>query len=239
MLKLSKEIPIESLVARQLSAWEHAHKHRSRHPGPEELLPCLTISRQAGSRGEQVARAIAARLGWQVFDREIIEYIAHNANVRKGLVEMFDEKTQSALNNWILTLLDHHALSTGRFIKHLVTTILSIAQHGKAVILGRGANFVIPDARALKIRLIEPLAQRIQYVQEAEKLSPADAERWIAEQEEERAKFIKFAFRKDASDPVHYDLVLNLANRQVEQAADIVVAALQTKFPQALSEVDA
>lgn len=155
MLKISKEIPIENLISKQIKFLERVSRVKEKSDAKREY-PCITISREIGSRGAQLAMQLAERLGWQLFDKEIVDYIANNAKVRTGIVELFDGKARSELNSWILTMLDRHSLSSDKFFKHLVTTIMSIGQHGKAIILGRGANFILPDDRALKLRVIAP-----------------------------------------------------------------------------------
>src|SRR5690349_4732084 len=61
--------------------------------------PCLLISRERGSGGSRVARLAGERLGWQVFDREILDQIAELAHVRLQLAESVDEQTRAKLEN--------------------------------------------------------------------------------------------------------------------------------------------
>ena len=229
MLKISKEIPIESLVARQMTFWENVRRKKEKAK-IKSVLPCITISREIGSQGAKLAQQLAQRLGWQVFDKEIVDYIASNAKVRTGIVELFDGKTRSELDNWMLTILDKHTLSSDKFFKHLVTTVMSIGQHGKAVILGRGANFILPDERALKIRVIAPAAQRVASVCAETGESAAKAEALIRKMQNERSAFVKRYFHAKAEDGSNYDLVINMGKVSLAAAEEIAVAALAAKF---------
>lgn len=229
MLKISREIPLHHLISRQMQFWETVHREKKKK-NDKRSYPSLTISREIGSQGAQLAKKLGERLSWQVFDREIVDYIANNAHVRKEIVELFDGKTRSELNNWVLTILDSHALSSDKFFKHLVTTLLSIAQHGKAVILGRGGNFILPDDKALKLRVIAPYEKRVQFVRDELGISAKEAADFIRKVQNDRIAFIKRFFRADPSDSSNFDLVLNMGKLDLKTAEEIAIAALTAKF---------
>jgi cytidylate kinase len=231
MLKLSKGIPVQHLISRQLQFWEMNHRERTSGE-KQRVLPSITISREIGCQGEELAQRLGERLGWQVFDREIVEYIANNAHVRKEMVEMFDGKTRNELNNWILTILDQHALSSDRYFQHLVTTITSIARHGRAIILGRGANFILPDENALKLRIAAPLKNRIQYVAKLKKIGEDVAVGQIKKAEHEHEAFIKQLFHDTPNNHLNYDLVLNLGKMDFNTAEETIITAFMKKFNQ-------
>lgn len=193
MLKVSKDIPLENLVSRQMKFWESVGKTKEKSDTPQ-VWPCITISREIGSQGAKLAMLLAERLGWQVFDKEIVDYIANHAKVRKNIVELFDGKARNEFNSWLVTILDSHSLSSDRFFKHLVTTIMSIGQHGRAIILGRGANFILPDNKALKLRVVAPLHQRIDFIQSEMGIDAAHAESVIKKMQNERNAFVKRYF---------------------------------------------
>src|SRR3974390_1360458 len=59
--------------------------------------PYLLISREKGAGGSAVARLVGQRLGWQVFDKEIVEAIAKAAHVRRELIEGLDERDRETI----------------------------------------------------------------------------------------------------------------------------------------------
>ena len=98
---------IQLIVDRQLRRWEAerlaaleaARAGRSvRETAPAR--PTVTVSRQEGLRGEAIAQALAARLGYELFDRQIIEYIATHHDVHRQMLEMLDERTISSIKLW-------------------------------------------------------------------------------------------------------------------------------------------
>lgn len=158
------------------------------------------------------------------------DYIATNAHVRKDMVELFDGKTHNELNDWVMTILHHHALSSDKFFKHLVTTLLSIAQHGKAIILGRGGNFILPDEKAVKLRVIAPYNNRLQFIRNEMGISSNKAADFIKKMQTDRTAFIKRFFHASIDDPANYDLVLNLSKLDLQSAEEMTISVLTAKF---------
>lgn len=230
-LKLQKEIPMEQLITRQFRLWQYSYD-KGALQRRECIAPCLTISKEIGSRGEEFAQALSQRLGWKIYDRELVEYIAQNAHVRQNMVEMFDEKTQNEIHNWVFTLLDRHALGSDKYFKHLVTAITAIGEQGRAIILGRGANFILPSDRALRLKVTAPLQHRIDYIMKKFELSEKEAFARVHLTDKERLAFLHRFFHHDAEEITSYDLILNLGTLSLSGAEHIVIQALKQKFSQ-------
>jgi cytidylate kinase len=222
---------MEQLVARQFHLWEHSRVQNA-VTGRENIVPSITISKEIGSQGEEFAQALSQRLGWKIFDRELVEYIAQNAHVRQNMVEMFDEKTQNEIHNWVFTLLDSHALGSDKYFKHLVTAITTIGEEGGAIILGRGANFILSCQRALKVKVTAPLQHRIGIIMQKFEVSEKEAFARVHLTDKERQAFLHRFFHHDSEEISSYDLVLNLGTLSLSDAENIVIQALKQKFSQ-------
>src|SRR5262245_31132412 len=85
-------------VARALRHW-HSPGKTEAAGAPQTTRPPLTIaiSRQAGTQGPDIAREVGQRLGWPVYDRELVEMIAREMGLRTRLVESVDERHR----NWL------------------------------------------------------------------------------------------------------------------------------------------
>ena len=156
--------------------------------------------------------------------------IANNAKVRARMVESFDEKTQSQIDNWVLTLLDKHTLASDKYFKYLIQTILSLGKAGKAVIIGRGANYIMSSEHALKLKIIAPLETRIQNIVEKKGVSRQEAERIIDVVDRDRLAFNRRFFHKDGDEPLEYDLLINSGNMDLATAEAVVCEAVKHKF---------
>jgi cytidylate kinase len=200
------------------------------HPETEALpRPGLTIaiSREAGTYASSVARAVGARLGWKVYDKEILERIAGEMGLRTSLLEAVDERRVS----WFLGLVQAwggvQTVTEGAYAQALIEVLLSLGSKGECVIVGRGASHILPPQTTLSVRLIAPLAQRIALAQAKRNVSTDEAARWVTETDRQREEFVRTHFKKDSADIHHYDLVLNQGRFSVEECADVIVGALR------------
>jgi len=89
-------------------------------------------------------------------------------------------------------------------------TLFTIASHGNAVILGRGANFLIPPGkRTVGLCLIAPLEVRVKKIMQTRGLSRESALKHIARTEREHRLWVKKNCHADISDPAHFHMVIN------------------------------
>ena len=106
----------------------------------------------------------------------------------------------------------------------------AIGKHGHAVILGRGANFILPQEDILRVRIVAPLEMRIKNMAEWSNLSLAKAKEQVFKIESDRRAFIMKYFYADIDDPVNNDIIINTKNTSIDAAVDIVKAALKFKY---------
>ncbi|NIR47740.1 cytidylate kinase-like family protein [candidate division KSB1 bacterium] len=231
MPKLQYDIPMEQLINRQIRLWERTFE-KGKRARDESVNPCITISKEIGSQGVELAKRLAERLNWNLFDKSLVEYIAEDAKVRQSMVEIFDEKTQNEIHSWVLTLLDHHALGSDRYFKHLMTVIRTIGEHGCAVIVGRGSNFILPPTKALRLKVVAPEENRVAYIMQKQELDRKEADKLVKRADAERSAFIRRFYHQDAENPLCYDLVLNLGTLSLPIAEEMVIQALKARFPQ-------
>ncbi len=192
--------------------------------------PCVLFSRECGSAGDEVAQRVGERLHWQVFNREIVEQIAERAHVRSRLVETVDEHVRSRWRCLLHPLRERENLKPETYLYHLHEIVLSLGHHGHVIIVGRGAQFLLPAQCAVRVRVVEPFASRVRRISTTRGLSLEEAERFVAKREADRIAFIRKTFHQDATSPLNYDLVLNTGYLGVELAAGLVLEALEKKL---------
>lgn len=193
-------------------------------PAPRTFT--IAISREAGANGSAVGRLLGERLGWPVYDYELVERIANEMGLRSTLLESVDEKSMSWLEDCVASFSKGSAVAESTYVRHLVETLLSLAMHGECIIVGRGANVVAPPETTLRVRLESPVWARIAAVQTRRNLSFEEAQRWVEKIDRERNRFIKDHFQKEAADPYIHDLVLNSSRFSIEACAEIIIDAL-------------
>lgn len=213
---------IEALVEEQAHRWQLSRRDR----GDDATRPVVTVSRQHGARGGEVARCLAAELGLDLFDREILHRIAESAHLSERVVAALDEKTRDLLTDWLAAVTSDAYLSPAEYQTHLWRVVGAVAEHGGAVILGRGAHLILGQDRALRVFVVAPLEGRVRTVQEREGLSERDARRRILEVESERRAYLLKHFHAEFADPTGFDVVVNTAALGVDGAVRSIAAAL-------------
>ena len=187
----------------------------------------LTIARDEGSLGNEIAQELARRLGWHVFDKEIVTYIAKNSHVRERLVRQLDQKSQGLIEDAIsrfLRMPEYASFGTDDYREALLETLVSLATHGSAIIVGRGANFVLREnARGLNVRITASPEVRVQRLSLSWKTTPEDARRRMESDDKERRKFIRQYFGQDFDDLRFYDIVFNTDRASAERIASSIM----------------
>lgn len=217
-------------------ALERARRHWQAHyrsGGAVEVpaapqLPALTVavSREAGTNASAVAHVLGTRLGWAVYDRELLQHIAGEMGLRAELLDCVDEKGVGWGREFLASLSSEPAVSQGGYLRHLVETLCSLSARGACVIVGRGAAQVLPADRTLRVRLVAPLEDRIASVRARFGFGPEEAARWVEKTDHERTRFVKDHFHKDPSLPAAYDLTLNAARFSAGECAAVIAEAL-------------
>jgi cytidylate kinase len=195
------------------------------HPVSPAGLRTITISRQEGSGGQRLAADIAASLGFELIDRQILELLVANTGVRERLVSSLDERTRSRLELWLEGMMTGRSLGGAEYSRWLARSILALARKGGTVILGRGANFVLGEDSGLHIRVVAPRAVRVRNLMSVAGLTRELAERRVDAVDHERAQFCRHEFGADINDPAWYHLVINTGLVSLEDALDLVLAA--------------
>jgi cytidylate kinase len=214
-------------MARSLRHWRARGKAEpAPTPGQPGPPPTIAISRQAGANGSAIARAVGERLGWPVYDRELLDRIAEEMGLRTELLESVDERRGSWLRERLETFSARQAVTQSAYVRHLVGVVLALGAHGSCVIVGRGAAQILPEEGTLRVRLVGPLEGRIAVLQAREGLGPAEAAQRVARTDRERTHFVKDHFRDDPDDPSRYDLVLNSSRFAEAECAGLIVEAL-------------
>ncbi len=198
-------------------------------PGMHARPFSIAISREAGTRGPAVARAVAERLDWKAYDHELLELVARDLHVRVKFLENVDERHVTWLQECVESFAAVPAVREGKYVRHLIEMMLALATRGKCILVGRGSPFVLPPATTLRVRLVAPLEDRIAAVRHDQNLSRRDAVRFIETTDRDRAQFIKLHFLRDSGDPRHYDLHLNTAQFSISECADLVIEGLRMK----------
>jgi len=224
-------IPIEMIVDRQIKRWELERRiSAGTKEEPSKPGPIITISRQRGSGGSLVAAKLAELTGFSHINREIIDQISLEIGTQKRLVESLDESVQSNFHLWVDGIIRGRIVDASDYMQSLVKIIGAVSHHGKAILVGRGANFIAQGTNAFHVRIVADFKFRVNSLVNRRGLKAEDAEQEINENDKQRKKFIKSHFERDIDDPIAYDLVINSTYLDVDKIAGMILNAYPLKI---------
>lgn len=215
---------IEALVDEQARRWQLVRSERHE----EARRPVVTVTGQHGAGDAEVARRLATELGLDLFDREIIHRIADSTHLSERVVSTLDEKDREVLTDWLAAVSSRSYLSPAEYRDHLSRIVGTVAHHGGAVILGRGAHLILGEGAALRALVVAPLEPRVRAVMEREGLAEREARHRIVTVEADRKAFLMKYFHAELADPITFDLVVNTAVLGVEGACSAIRAAIES-----------
>lgn len=221
----------DELIARHIKRKELLLTDSTQVRTNQIMKPFVTLSRESGSGGGPIGKAVAKKLGFKLYDKKLIELTAKKSKQRKNLIESLDEKDRGFVEDLVNSMLNPDYVAEETYIKHLCQVVLSVAHHGNCVIMGRGSNFITSQFGGLHVRIVAPFLVRAGYTAQYEGWSIYEARERVKEFDRERKEFVKKNFGKDPSNDNYYDLVINTTYYNIEQAASIIVAAFKQKFP--------
>ncbi|MFA5179988.1 MAG: cytidylate kinase-like family protein [Syntrophales bacterium] len=216
---------VEQIIATQVKKWQLDKKKKYKKP----VRPVITISRLPGSGANTLAKQLSEDLSIDLFDNEIVEEIAKSAHVSEAVIATLDEQDRDILDDWIGAIEKKRHLWPDEFILHLTKVVGAIAAHGHAVIVGRGAGYLLSSEICLRLLIVAPMDVRISNVMHAYDVTSKEAENRIMKTEKDRRAFVKNYFHADLTDPINYDLTLNTAHYNVEAASRIVKEAFNSR----------
>jgi len=217
--------PMHKIIEEQIRRWELG---KIKTDPVAEQVTVVTISREAGSRGREVAEKLAENTGFDLFHDKILESMIETSKNSRALLETLDERGMNIVEDIVSALVNEHHLWPDEYAKLLLRILNTIGKHGNAVILGRGANCALAKINALKVRIVAPDAVRRKYIQKTRDLSFADAEKLMHSTDANRTAFVRRYFNSDATDPSRYDLILNTGFLSVDRAIQVIQCAIRT-----------
>jgi cytidylate kinase len=212
--------------------------------GENGKMRVITISREYGSGGGEIAARLANLLNWRLIDHEVVVEVARRLGVTVGDAARRDEQAEPMVEQLLrgfravdptpLPLVGtNDAISwpeTHDYVTALRETVLAAAYAGNVVIVGRGGQAILRDWRdALHARIVAPLPTRVAYVAGREGLDQQAAQRRIQKKDQDRQRYLRSIHDVRAEDPLLYDITLNTGIMDLDGCVDLIVMALEHK----------
>lgn len=222
---------VTEIIEKQINNWSRT-KSANVTPQPDnenEIYPVITISREFGAPGAALAYYLGERTGFfDVWDKELLKAISEELGSDQKFIETLDERRQRAVEDAVAAFITNLKTNVN-YLYSLIRVVQTIEEHGKSIIVGRGANYICNNPKTLHIRLVAPLNHRISDYANRKNISKEEVRKLAKRIDPERTEFIRQNFQRDVSNPLDYDLVINAENYTLEQMANIVLGVYKIK----------
>jgi len=205
--------------------------------------PVITITRQYGSGGSDIAQLVARALGWTVIDNQFVDEVARRAGLPSDEVAQREERAPGLLERLARTLavaspelfittaaVPRVEEDEATIVQLTERIIREAASEGRAVLVGRGAQALLaqrPDA--LHVYVVASKPWRMKLAVERLGVEPGSVEQVVDDTDRRRDQYVRTYYRRHRQDPAIYDLVVNAERLGFEGAAGVVVAAAQRR----------
>ena len=196
----------------------------------------ITIGRQIGSGGLQVAKHVADRLGIEVYDKNLLMLTAKEGGIAPEILYSKDEKPvgmgrfarflgiRSSVYSDSQIYSDASTLSQDDLFALQSKVIKDIARSGSGVFVGRCADYVLRDFdNMMSVFITADEPDRIARVAARHGLDEAAACKYIADGDRRRSGYYNYYTFKKWGDGASYDLCLNTSRFGIEQTAETIV----------------
>lgn len=218
------DVTVEKFAAQQHALFNDSLAEEDKEK--QISVPVITLSMEAGSGGLVIAEALAQRLGFELYSKNILNAVSHSADVSSNALDLIEKERFSRLQDFVSSLLTGEYVYSGDYLHHLTKIVNALGIIGRAVIVGRGANFILPAAKRFAIRVVAPEEVREKNVAFHFGVSIVEARKRIRHRNSRRKAFIKEAFHEDIADWKHYDLIINTARLDVNAALETAVGTI-------------
>ena len=217
-------------------------------------MAVVTISRQLGSGGDEIARRVVAELDLDFVDRAYVRVAAREAGIAEALLqrllyegqvsvasEILDTlgapRTQkevsaqsvSPLLNVFAPMLPPAAMTLEEAAHTIGQVIRQVASRDNVLVLGQAGQVLLKDCPgACHVQLISPLELRIERVARRERMSAAAARRKVRASDDARATFLARYYGVRWQDPLLYHLVINTGLTSIEDAVSLITHAARS-----------
>jgi len=217
---------MDNVFVKYLSKQAKKEKAKVYEPGP-----VITISRQYGCYGTDVAQKLAENISklstnpWDYITKEILEESAkHLGTGTHEIANIFGADEKSFLSDLVVSFSTKTYKSDSLIKKTIQSVVKTYAEQGNCIIVGRAGCIIAKNIpKSLHVRLVAPFRYRVNRIQERYDLSEKDAVAKVKDTDKKRQNFMKF-FKGDLPDDEVFDLIINREKMTCEEIIETIKA---------------
>ena len=199
----------------------------------------ITIARQFGSGGHEIARRLAKRLDIPMYDKELITHAAEESGLSEEVLHYFDEKPTNSLLYSLST--GTYSMGAGGVVNYSLPVnqqvfqaqfdaIRKLAEESSCIIVGRCADYVLEKHEGLvRVFIHGNLNDRMERVAEYDKITLPEAKTRITKSDKHRANYYNFYSGKKWGVAGTYDLCVNTSAIGYDNAVELIAKFVEMK----------
>lgn len=186
----------------------------------------ITISREFGSGGRSIGRAVAEQLGYKFYDRELIEKIAEETGLSKDFIEKNGEHSHGT-NIFSYAFVGRTA--TGQSMEDYLwkkqrEIILKLAEEGNCVIVGRCADYILRDRKdCLNVFIHAEEKSRMERIVNLYGETDQKPEKRLRAKDKTRMANYKYYTERDWGASKNYHISLSSSELGLERCEDMII----------------
>ncbi len=190
----------------------------------------ITLGRQHGSNGREIARRLAEELGYVCYDKEIVDHAADNSEYSKEIFDSYDEKRVSP---YVVSTPHYNSFHEGFRLNMQVATaqfdtIRKVADKDNCIIVGRCADYVLRNREnVVKVFIMADHDFRVNTLANRKGITEAQAKKLLKEVDKDRSSYYKYYTDQIWGEAENYDLCIDSGRIGIDGAVKVIKAYIE------------
>jgi len=195
-------------------------------------MAVITLSRAYGCGVREMARDLAQRLGYNLFEKEMVPLLAQKLHRKKEFTKEHDELKDLLSSSVIdfassrFAFLKKDSISPKEYVDALKDIFFELVRHGDVIVVGRGSQFILqnhPDV--FHLRLIADIKDRVEHLKNFHFINVPDNVliQRIQNEDHRRQEFLKIHFGYNGENPLLYHMTINLSKVSREKTKNMII----------------
>lgn len=219
---------LQMLLSKDYEAEKYA-AGRKKPLAPEPLI--ITLSRDYGALGEDIAKRLSDCLQIPLYDQEILDLVAKHAKTDKFYYQHHDEQVNASVTTFLYSLVSGTTATLQNYRRYLYDVVLQLARND-CLIVGRGAHLILSDKRVFRVRIVGSRQKCAERIAAEQSISIEEAQNKVLDINVMRHKSIASVFGENfqhcsLEHATNFDLVINTDHIPAEGAMPVILLALQ------------
>jgi cytidylate kinase len=192
----------------------------------------ITIGREHGSNGHDIARELAQQLGYTCYDKEIVDHAAENSGFSKEIFDSYDEKKVSA---YVVPSPHYVGMGEGFRLNMQIAsaqfdTIRMLADKGNCIFVGRCADYVLRNRKDLvSVFVMANKDFRVKTLMERKGIDADQARKLMRQVDKDRSSYYKYYTDQIWGEAENYELCIDSSKIGVEGTVEVIKAFVAAK----------